>query len=458
MIYRCRLSVWLAAVLALIMTVSVTGCSNSSSNDNIVSYGKIKIKFADLPEDVDSLYFSMFTAAGTSAWGPKSMLKEDIGDYVSLYQVPIRCTSLAVAGYDEDAKEVKYFYSCPVTLVAGETLDIDDAVLESAEKIKMLDYSVQNDLRARPGDVISLCAMAVFGTAAEHYYQDLTEYATWSVGTDGRLSATNSDGEKYTAKGKYRCLSTVDPNVAVTAALGSYSDDAIVDITDAKITTASFTNDINDLMSKGISGKIGSTLPIPTGADFVQILFVANWDDGVSSLLNSAASWETSDRIGYTETNFLGCVVGVGNKEDADDEDKLDSAKIVASFTSAGKEFSDSVNVTVVDASLTGLALNSDEEEAYVGDSVLLYAYGIYGSDDVRAILPTFEYKWSSSNTSVVSVDDDGILNANEAGTSLVTATSLLKSNYKASCQVTVTEEPVPDEDEEAEADEEAAE
>lgn len=432
--YRCKIALFSLTVLTLFAVLTV-GCSHNNSNDNIVSYGKIRMHYENLPDDVETVYFSLFTPAGTCIWGPRQAIIDEHPDYVSLYQVPVRCTSLAMACYDADAKKVKYFYSTPVTVVAGETLDIENPEIQDVDKVSLLSYNVEHDLRAHTGDTIGLQAMAVMGTADANYYQDLTEYATWSVNKESRLATTDAAGNNIASKGVYRCLNTADDSVEVSAAFGSYSDYANVDITNATITSAELYSDVMEVALADISGKISSTLPLPTGADIVPVMFVATWSDGKTSLLNTSASWENDDYVGYIAAN-RGRLVGIGNKEDR--EEKVESVKIVAKYVSNSKEFSDTANVTVVDADLTGLALNSDSFACDIGDEVPVAVMGTYGSQGIKVLLPAYAYKWSSDDEAIVAVSDVEQPLAMSEGIAKLTATSSIKSTYKTSCEVTV--------------------
>ena len=449
MMYRCKF-VLLALAAVTLAAALAAGCSNSNSNDNIVSYGKIKMHYENLPDDVETVYFSLFTPAGTCIWGPKQANIADHPDYVALYQVPVRCTSLAMACYDADAKKVKYFFSTPVTITAGETLDIENPDIQDADKVSLLNYKVEHNLRAHTGDTISLQAMAVMGTPEEHYYQDITEYATWSVNKEDRLATTDAEGNSIVSKGVYRCLNTAD-NVEVSAAFGAYNDFAAVDITNATIASAEFYSEIAEAFPDGIGAKINSTLPLPTGADIVPVMFVAKWSDGVRSLLNSSASWENDDYTGYIAAN-RGRLVGIGNKPDR--EEKIESVQIVAKYTCNGKEVSDTAEVTVVDADLTGLALNSDSFEVGVGTEIPVFVMGVYGDQNIKVLLPPFAYKWSSDDEAVVSAEGLAKPVAESAGSAKLTASSTVKKALKASCEVIVDGDDEEETDEESQSEE----
>ena len=435
MIHRCKYALLLLAMLSLPF-VFAAGCSHNNSNDNIVSYGKIKVHYENLPDDVETVYFSLFTPAGTCIWGPKQANIAEHPDYVSLYQVPVRCTSLCMACYDSEAKRVKYFYSTPVTVTAGETQDIENPELQDVDNVSLLSYKVENDLRAHTGDTVGFQVMAVMGTADDHYYQDLSEYATWSVDKDNRLATTDAQGNAIKSKGTYRCLDTVDSEVKVSAAFGVYADSANVDITNASIAKAEFYSDITEVLPADLSGKISGTLPLPTGADIVPVMFVAEWSDGETSLLNTSASWENNDYTGYIAAN-RGRLVGIGNKPDR--EEKIESVQVIAKYVSNGKEYSDTVDVTVVDADLSGLALTSESVEIDAGSDIPVFVMGVYGAQGIKVLQPSFAYKWSSDDEAVVKVTGTDKPLAEAAGFAKLTATSTVKNTYKASCDVTVT-------------------
>ena len=82
------------------------------------------------------------------------------------------------------------------------------------------------------------------------------------------------------------------------------------------------------------------------------------------------------------------------------------------------------------DVALQGISLDSESLSIAVGDSYLLSVK----PNPLNALLP--ELSWSSSDTSVVTVNNDGLLTALKTGFAVVTVQS---GDFSAECEVTVT-------------------
>ena len=79
----------------------------------------------------------------------------------------------------------------------------------------------------------------------------------------------------------------------------------------------------------------------------------------------------------------------------------------------------------------TSVSITKSSVSICVGNTYKLKA-------EITPLKATQSVNWSSSNTSVATVDANGTVTAKKAGTAVITATSTLDSSKKASCTVTV--------------------
>lgn len=106
-------------------------------------------------------------------------------------------------------------------------------------------------------------------------------------------------------------------------------------------------------------------------------------------------------------------------------------AATITATTTDGSNLSASCQVTVVKR-VKALALNENSVTLTIPETAQLIAT-ITPED---ATIPTLN--WSSSNTSVATVDNNGLVTSISAGIAIITATTTDGSNLSASCQVTV--------------------
>lgn len=82
----------------------------------------------------------------------------------------------------------------------------------------------------------------------------------------------------------------------------------------------------------------------------------------------------------------------------------------------------------------TSITLNVSSKEIVSEETFQLFVNGVVPEDANRGVT------WSSSNTNVATVDVNGLVKGKATGTSIVTATSVLDSNVKATCTINVTQ------------------
>ncbi len=449
-----RLASLLSLSFILLFTaVLVSGCKNDSSNDNISSYAKIIVVHDDWPDDVGFFSFAAYNTAGECIWGPSDTVAQD---RVSMYAVPIVANSFSVTYYDTEGVNPLYFYSSPIELAAGEVITVENPDFKSVNNLNFMAFDCGCDARAHVGDQVSFSCTAIIDSSDGYYLQNLTEYCKWSTSETTHVATTDSDSANL-GKGNYRCVSVtpVDSPTIVTATLGKYASDCELEITDATITKAELTLDYDsyvvDLLEADAEAKaeaITST-SVPTGADLFPVFFVATWSDGEYSLLNSSASWTTTNKV-VCEV-YDGALVGFIANEDSSNQ-----ATIKAEYTSNSKTLEASLEVDVIDADVSAVYVNINPIGMDVGDVYSPTVYATYGNstDKVDCVLPSIiGYTLSSSDKSVVSVSGGDIV-ANQKGSSTVTVTSRAKSSIKTTFDVDVDEEE-PEEEPEEETEEE---
>ena len=135
---------------------------------------------------------------------------------------------------------------------------------------------------------------------------------------------------------------------------------------------------------------------------------------------NKTVIWSTSDATIATIDEYgmiTGCSTGTA---------------IIAAHTTDGSNLSATCIVTITDELVQSITLNYSELEIQEGGEAYLSATLQPGN-----VINT-TVQWSSSNPRVATVTNKGKVNALEAGTTIVTATTTDGSNLSASCRVTV--------------------
>ena len=105
---------------------------------------------------------------------------------------------------------------------------------------------------------------------------------------------------------------------------------------------------------------------------------------------------------------------------------------IIKATTTDGTNISADCNVTVKKRLVSSISLNKSSTTIYVGNTEQLSA-NISPSDASDTILT-----WTSSNSNIASVNNNGVITAISAGTAIVTAATTDGSNLSASCTVFV--------------------
>jgi uncharacterized protein YjdB len=218
------------------------------------------------------------------------------------------------------------------------------------------------------------------GTYSDGSSSDLTAFVTWSSST----IATATVSLRGLVEGVAGGSSTI------TATLGSVSNSTSVTVTAPTITSISVTPD--DL-----------TLPIGISQQFTAS---AIYSDGSIQDLVSGVTWSSSTTAVATVDNTgLATILTAGT----------------TTITATVGTFTDSTTITVVPARLTSITLAPATISIAPGTEQQFTATGNFDDGSTQVLTSP---QWSSSATSVLSVDTNGLGLAVGPGTSTVTVTS----------------------------------
>lgn len=157
------------------------------------------------------------------------------------------------------------------------------------------------------------------------------------------------------------------------------------------------------------------TLPIGVGEQYTAS---AIYSDGSIQDLASGVTWSTSDpTIASVDTNGLATTVAAGT----------------ATITATVGTFTDSSTITVVAAHLLSITVSPATISMAPGTQQAFTATGVF-DDGSTQVLPSVQ--WSSSATSVMTIDGNGLGQAVAAGSATITATS---GAVSGTASVTVT-------------------
>lgn len=92
----------------------------------------------------------------------------------------------------------------------------------------------------------------------------------------------------------------------------------------------------------------------------------------------------------------------------------------------------------ITEAEIISLSITSDIEELTVGDSSKLIAMATYSDDSHKYSNDDNIVIWSSSDESIIEIDDDGVYTAIYEGVATITATSLENGKIRDSKEVTI--------------------
>jgi len=218
------------------------------------------------------------------------------------------------------------------------------------------------------------------GSYSDGSSRDLTALVTWSSSTVADATVSAAGLVSGVAAG----------SATVTATLGSVSNSTLVAITAPSIVAISISPD--DL-----------TLPIGVSQQYTAS---ATYSDGSVQDLVGGVTWTSSSTtVATIDNNGLVSILAAGN----------------TTITATVGTFTDSAIITVVPAHLTSITVSPATISLAPGTQQQFTATGNFDDGSTQVLT---SLQWSSSATSVLTVDANGLALAVASGTSTVTATS----------------------------------
>jgi uncharacterized protein YjdB len=221
--------------------------------------------------------------------------------------------------------------------------------------------------------------LQAYGTYSDGSTIDLTSAVNWTSSNSSVVSLSSSGVATGIAVG----------TVNVSASLGGTTGQSTVTITGATLKSIS-------LSPPGQS--IASGLAIPFTA-------VGTYSDGTSQALNAGVVW-TSSNTSVATVNSSGLATGL----------TVGSASVTATMSG----ISGVTPLTVTSAALRSIAFTPANPSLTVGSSTQLIAAGTYSDGTSQAL--NAGVVWTSSNTSVATVNSSGLATGLTVGSASVTA------------------------------------
>jgi uncharacterized protein YjdB len=210
--------------------------------------------------------------------------------------------------------------------------------------------------------------------------RDLTALVTWSSSTVANATVSAAGLVDGVAAG----------SATITATLGSVSNSTSVTIAAPTITSISISPD---------------DLTLPSGIS-QQFTASAAYSDGSVQDLVSGVTWTSSSTtVGAIDNTGLAAILGAGT----------------TTITATVGTFTDSTTITVLPAHLTSITIVPATISIAAGTEQPFTATGNFDDGSTQVLTSV---QWSSSATSVLTVDANGLGLAIAPGTSTVTATS----------------------------------
>jgi len=230
------------------------------------------------------------------------------------------------------------------------------------------------------------------GSYSDGGSRDLTDLVTWSSSTIANATVDAAGVVSGIAAG----------TATITATLGSVSKSTSVTVTAPTITSISVTPD---------------DLTLAIGID-QQFTASANYSDGSVQDLVTGVTWTSSTTtVATIDNNGLAVILAAG------------ATTITATVGSS----TDSTTITVVPAQLTSITISPATVSIAAGTQQQFTATGNFDDGSTQVLT---SLQWSSSATSILTVDANGLGLGLAPGTSTVTATA---GSIAATASVTVT-------------------
>ncbi|MGJ8668488.1 MAG: beta strand repeat-containing protein [Oceanococcus sp.] len=251
------------------------------------------------------------------------------------------------------------------------------------------------------------------GTYTDDSTQDVSTSVTWTSSAPTIASIDNSAGNEGIAT----ALSTGTSQIAA-GLNGVDSSNATVEVTDAVITQIDVTP-IDPDQPKGTSRQFTATATFSDGTSNIEVTNEVTWSTSASAIA------DVSNAAGTRGVVF-------GND--------LGSADITAEDTSSGE--TGSSTVTVTDAILVAIQLIPVSAEMPQGYTLQYTAMGQFSDASTDDITASADTTWTSLDSSVASVDANGIASGVAAGQTSISVSQVNAegSVIKTSTSLTVSD------------------
>ena len=248
-----------------------------------------------------------------------------------------------------------------------------------------------------PPPVTSIAITPNITTMAQGTSVQYTATATLSNGSTLNVSSqatwTSSNPSIATVglhSGLVKAAASVSSSttVVITASYGGVSQTLQLLVTNATVNTITVS-------------PIAPTIPAFVSQKFVA---TATFSDGTQQDVSRDATW-TSDNTAVATVNTVGVASAL--------------TPGIANITASFGAHSGVAQLTVSFATLTSIVISPTSATLAPGSTVNFSAVGHFSDSSTQIITPT----WNSSNTSVVTVNANGVATAQQAGTATITAT-----------------------------------
>ena len=223
--------------------------------------------------------------------------------------------------------------------------------------------------------------LTAIGTLTDGSTQDLTQSATWSS-SGPAIASVNAAGA---AVAKSMGTSTI------SASSGSVTGTASLTVTPAVAVSVNV---------------VPATLSLPLG-NGSQLQAIANLSDGTQQPLSSSVTWQTS-QSGIATVNAQGYVTSVGKG----------SAQVSAAY----QGLTGSASIAVGPPALVSIAVTPNPSSLPVDESQQFTATGTFTDGSTQNLSPSVA--WSSSGSSIATVNLTGMVVAKAVGTATISAAS----------------------------------
>ncbi|MFN1580480.1 Ig-like domain-containing protein [Vibrio rotiferianus] len=159
----------------------------------------------------------------------------------------------------------------------------------------------------------------------------------------------------------------------------------------------------------------------------LPLTVMAQWDDGTSFNVSSAADWVVINGDDVAQVSGVGVVTGK----------KAGEATVQATFS--GKSVTTTVKVSA--PALTSLSITPETAAVSVGQTQTLVVMGHYANDTIVP-LSANQFSLSVGDAEVASIED-GVLTAKQGGSTTVTATFNDDTSQRATASITVIDKAV---------------